>query len=789
MKNNTKTIVLLDAHAILHRAYHGMPTFATSDGRPTGALYGFITMTLRIKETLKPDYVIACYDLPKPTFRHNAYKEYKAGRSKTDEALVSQIQVSMALCESLGIPVYASEGFEADDILGTIVKQTKDDKDIKIIIASGDMDTMQLIDKKKVQVFTLKKGTETVLYDTDAVFNRYGFNPAQIPDYKGLAGDPSDNIMGVEGIGAKGATTLIQKYGSIEKIYAALKNNKEKMKDEGIKERTLMLLEDGEEEAFFSKTLATISCDAPITFVMPEKKWEEGIDREKFKAMCDMYEFKSLKNKFDDFSHEKNDDRGEKEEEKKEESGENLRVTKREFVELQVLTNLIDSEITNPNIDTIFTFSNTKTVDETRLVLEKKIKEEGLFELYEKVERPLMACVEEMEEVGIKLDVAVLKKQSIALHEEVDALEKEIHTLAGHVFTVASPKQLGVVLYDELNLGEKIKKTKGGARSTNVTELEKIKDDHPIVPLIMEYRELSKIVSTYVDTLPTYVKEDGRIHAHFVQAGSGTGRFSCEDPNLQNLPIKSGRGRKIREAFVAEKGKLFLSLDYAQIDLRAAAILSQDKELLDIFYEGIDVHTGTAARMFSVQESEVTDDMRRKAKSINFGILYGMGVNALKEGMKVERKEAQLFYDTYRKTFSRLMGYMEEIKIDAWNNGYTKTILGRKRRVPLLKSALPFLRAQGERIAINAPMQGTSADILKLAILDVDEYLRDNTLKDKVKLIVQIHDELVYEVDEELVEKMKVNIREIMQNVLKKRHLSNVPLVISTGTGVNLYTL
>ncbi len=785
MKNNTKTIVLLDAHAILHRSYHGMPTFSTSDGRPTGALYGFITMTLRIKETLKPDYVIACYDLPKPTFRHNAYKEYKAGRSKTDEALVSQIQVSMALCESLGIPVYASEGFEADDILGTIVEQTKDDKDIKIIIASGDMDTMQLIDKKKVQVFTLKKGTETVLYDTDAVVTRYGFLPKQIPDYKGLAGDPSDNIMGVEGIGAKGATTLIQKYGSIEKIYTALKNNKEKMKEGGIKERMIMLLEEGEEEALFSKTLATIRRDAPVIFVMPEKKWEEGIDKEKFKAMCDMYEFRSLKNKFDAFSHEKNDENVKNEEEIKEE----ISITKREFVELQVLTNLIDSEITNPNIDTIFTCTNTKTVDEARQFLQKKIVEEGLFELYEKVEKPLMLCVEEMEEVGIALDVAILKKQSIVLHEEVDALEKEIHALAGHIFTVASPKQLGVVLYDELNLGEKIKKTKGGARSTNVTELEKIKDDHLIVPLIMEYRELSKIVSTYVDTLPTFVKEDGRIHAHFVQAGSGTGRFSCEDPNLQNLPIKSGRGRKIREAFIAGKGKQFLSLDYAQIDLRAAAILSQDKELLDIFYKGIDVHTGTAARMFDVKESDVTDDMRRKAKTINFGILYGMGVNALKDGMKVERKEAQLFYDTYRKTFSRLMGYMEEIKIDAWNNGYTTTILGRKRRVPLLKSALPFLRAQGERIAINAPMQGTSADILKLAILDVDEYLKEHQLKNKIQLIVQIHDELVYEIDEQLVMEMKSKISEIMQNVLKKRHLSDVPLLVSTGVGSNLYTL
>ena len=778
---NKKIVVLLDAHAILHRGYHGMPSFTTRDGRPTGALYGFITMALRIKEQLKPDYVIACYDLPKPTFRHTAYEGYKAGRAKTDEALVSQIIVSQDVCKALGIPVYACEGFEADDILGTVAEQTRSNDEICMIIASGDMDTMQLIEDGRVRVFTLKKGAETVLYDEKAVLERYGFAPYQIPDYKGLAGDPSDNITGVPGIGDKTATELIQKFDSIEKIYEALHENKEALLANGIKERTVKLLTDGEEEAYFSKTLATIRRDAPITFELPEKMWVEGIDVPKYKEMCDLYEFRSLRNKFDSFE--------EKEEEvaRATEAEENIDPTLLD--ELKVMTNLLDSETLDPSLETIYEVTKTNTPIEAQKVLETSLKEENLWKLYEEVERPLIKQVQEMRVTGIKVDVETLKKQSKALHIEVEKLEKEIHKLAGKEFTISSPKQLGEVLYDTLGLGTKIKKTSTGARSTNASQLETIKDDHPIVPMILEYRELTKLLSTYIDPLPTYVQKDGRVHGRFVQTGSGTGRFSSEDPNLQNIPIKSGRGKEIRKAFIAEKGNVLLSCDYAQVDLRAAAILSKDPHLVEIFEKGIDVHTGTAARIFGVKETDVTSEMRRKAKTINFGILYGMGISALKDGMKVDRKEAQEFYDQYRKTFSVLMGYMEQVKLDAWKNGYTETLLGRKRRVPLLKSPLPFLRAQGERIAINAPMQGTSADILKLAILDVDEYLEKNHLKDKVKLVLQIHDELIYEIDEKIAEQEAIKITSIMKDVLAKRKLTTLPLEVASAIGKDLYSI
>lgn len=773
-KSTQKTIVLLDAHAILHRGYHAMAHFATRDGKPTGALYGFITMVLKIYEDIKPDQIAACFDLPKPTFRHISYDGYKAGRQKTDDALITQIQEAYGLCKALSIPIYEEEGFEADDLLGTLSEQLKKEENTRIIIASGDMDTFQLIDGEKVTVYTLKKGNETALFTTDSVVARYGFPPKHIPDYKGLAGDPSDNIIGIKGIGDKTATELIKKYGCIEEIYDVLKKDRNILLEEGFKERIVKLLEEGEEEALFSKTLATIRRDATSTYVEPQECWRDTISVEKFQEMCDLYEFRSLRNRLIKV----------KGEEVKEAQAENF--SHKSMEELRVMTHLLHSEMTNANLLDIQQITGEKKEEEIRNALLKELNEQKLIHLYDTVEKPLMKVLEDMHESGITVDVKKLKKLSEDLHKEVKILEKKIHDLAGQEFNIASPKQLGDILYDKLNLGSKIKKTKTGQKSTNVTELEKIKEEHEIVPLILDYREVTKLLSTYVDTIPTFVKEDGKIHAHFIQTGAGTGRFACEDPNLQNLPVKSALGQQVRGAFIAGKGKILLSCDYAQIDLRAAAILSKDPHLVEIFEKGIDVHTGTAARVFGVKEGEVTSDMRRKAKAINFGILYGMGVTALKEGMGVERKEAQDFYDQYKATFVRLMEYLEEVKAYAWKEGYTLTLLGRRREVPLLKSPLPFLRAQGERIAINAPIQGTSADILKLAMLDAKEYIQENKLKDNVALLLQIHDELIFEIDEDKAEDIANELVVILESVLKKRNLSDIPLTVSKSLGANL---
>ncbi len=776
-KSTQKTIVLLDSHAILHRAYHAMGGFATRDGKPTGALYGYVMMVLRIYEDIKPDYIAACFDLPKPTFRHLSYDGYKAGRTKTDDALITQIQEAYSLCEALSIPVYKEEGFEADDLLGTLSEQLKKQENTRVIIASGDMDTFQLIDGDKVTVYTLKKANEAALFTTDSVVERFGFLPQYIPDYKGLAGDTSDNIIGIKGIGDKTATELIKRYGTIEEMYEVLKKDRQRLLDDGFKERIVKLLEEGEEEALFSKTLATIRRDAPTVYQEPAQIWNETIDMEKYQAMCDLYEFRSLRNRLHKIKGET------------EIVEEEVTVTPEVLNEFRVMVNLLHSEMTNASFVDIQNVTKETTEEKIREALLSQLKKENLIELFETVEKPLMEVLKAMNIVGITLDVHKLEVMSKELHAQVSLLEKDIHTLAGKEFNIASPKQLGDVLYDTLGLGSKIKKTKTGQKSTNVSELEKIQDEHPVVPKILEYRELTKLLSTYVDLLPTFVKEDGKIHARFIQTGAGTGRFSCEDPNLQNLPVKSELGQKVRGAFVASKGKVLLSCDYAQIDLRSAAILSHDPHLVEIFEKGIDVHTGTAARVFGVDEKDVTSDMRRKAKAINFGILYGMGVTALKEGMGVERKEAQEFYDQYKATFVRLMEYLEEVKASAWKYGYTETLLGRRREVPLLKSPLPFLRAQGERIAINAPIQGTSADILKLAMLDTFSYIKENKLEGKVDLLLQIHDELVFEIDEDMKDEVADKLASILENVLKKRNLTNLPLAVTKSLGANLQVI
>ena len=834
-----KRLVLLDSHALLHRAYHAMVGFSTFDGRPTGALFGFIKMVLKIKDELKPDYIVACFDRKEATFRHEVYENYKAQRAKSDEELVSQIKLAPKVCEALNIPVYSLAGFEADDLLGTIVEElTKQDfkvrgEDLEIFIASGDMDTMQLIDKgNHVKVYTLKKGIgETIVYKYEDVVKRFNFTPEQIPDYKGLRGDTSDNIIGIKGIGEKTATTLINLFDSIEKMYELIHKDKEKFveickKDKAnkITDRIINLIIEGEEEAVFSKTLATIRKDAPMDFSLPENEWLKDFNEADFVKICNEFEFRSFKNVFSQkdientapkSSYKKRsvnegdlnigglDLNGEEGEEKKESEKKTHNVNDEEFLELKVMVNLLNSELTNPDEEQILDFAKVDSLDDARSVLEERLKKENLINLFELVEKPIINILREMKKNGIMLDKEILKEQSENLHAKVHELEKSIYSHAQEEFNISSPKQLGVILYEKLKLGEKIKKTAGGSLSTNAAELEKLKGSHEIINLVLEYRELTKLLSTYVDTLGNFVKEDGRIHSDFIQTGTTTGRFSSENPNLQNLPAKSGEGLLVRKAFITDKNKKLFSLDYSQIDLRSAAILSKDENLIEIFKQGTDIHTGVASRVFKVSESEVTSDMRRKAKVINFGILYGMGVNALKDSMKVDRKEAQEFFDEYKKTFSTLSNYLDIVKDEAKRNGFTETLLGRRRSIPLLKSTLPFLRAQGERIAINAPIQGTTADILKLAMIDMDQYIKENNLEDKIKILLQIHDELIIEIDEEIADKEKDVLKDILAQVLQKRldskiwrdlfiadtAIEEVPIKSDLKIGDNLYEL
>jgi len=379
-----------------------------------------------------------------------------------------------------------------------------------------------------------------------------------------------------------------------------------------------------------------------------------------------------------------------------------------------------------------------------------------------------------------------LKKLSKEYHQELSKIEKEIWKQAGHEFNVASPKQLAEVLFDELKLSvPRQKKTSTGQKSTRESELQKMKDQHTIIELILRHRELSKLLGTYIDALPQMVGEDGRLHAEFLQAGTTTGRMASKNPNLQNIPIKGESGRAIRYAFVAPKGKKLLALDYSQIELRIAAILSEDKEFINIFKEGKDVHTAVAARVFGVEEKDVNKEMRRRAKVINFGILYGMGVNALRENLGTDRKEAQEFYNDYFAAYPTLADYLEGVKQDAARTGYTETMFGRRRRFPALKSKLPFIRAAAERMAMNAPIQGTEADIVKLAQVQVDTELQKRNMKDKVKLILQVHDEIIYEVDDDVIDEIHPVIKEIMESVVEKQKLKGVPILTESEVAQN----
>ena len=786
-KEKDPVLVLLDSHAILHRAYHALPDFSSPSGEPTGALYGVTTMLLRIIEDFKPDYIVACFDLPEPTYRHEAFAGYKAGRSKTDEALVQQIIRSRDIFEAFGIPIIDKVGFEADDILGTIAHLTASNKKLKVIIASGDMDTLQCVDKKRVQVFTLKRGiNDTILYDEKAVKDRFGFGPNLVPDYKGLRGDPSDNIPGIVGIGEKTATILITNFGSIEKIYQKLEKDEQAFLDVGIKPRIINLLKEGKDDAEFSKMLATIRVDALEEFDVEKSEWKVHSDIDKIIKLYSELGFRAVTERIKKlFDITLVDDSAVEE-----------KINPKELQEAAILLWLLESERTSATFDDIFdygrSFLQTLTWEETYKALQQKVKAEGLWDIYENIEQPLISVIDKMRVDGITLDVKYLKTLSKKMHKELSGLEEKIYKHATKEFNINSPKQLGEILFDTLDLKPKnAKKTASGQRSTKESELEKLRDDHPIINEVLRYRELQKLVSTYVDNLPEMVGKDGRIHSTLLQTGAATGRMASKDPNLQNIPIRTEEGRMVRGAFVSDQGYQLVAIDYSQIELRIAAILSEDKSMIEIFKKGEDVHTGVAVRVFGVKPDEVTSDMRRKAKVINFGILYGMGVNALRQnlGGETTRAEAQEFLNAYFNTFTRLAEYLEETKSLARQNGYTETLIGRRRHFPGITSSVPFIRAQAERMAINAPIQGTAADCMRIAMFRVSEYIKKLSKPDDVKMLVQVHDELVFEVKDDLVAKVVPDIISIMEEVLTKKESHGVPLLADVKVGENWNSL
>ena len=772
----SKTLVILDSQAILHRAYHALPYFTSPQGQLTGALYGFTAMLLKILRDLKPDYIAACYDLAKPTFRHIVYKQYKAHRPKTENELVLQIDTSKEILKRFNIPVYEKEGFEADDLIATIVEKTKKEKDLKIIIATGDLDALALVEQDKVKVYTLRQGIEeAAFYGQKEVEKRFGFPPEFISDFKGLKGDPSDNIPGVKGIGEKTASELIKKFGSLENILNKAKNNPEILQQAGFKERIIKALVQNEETALFSKALACLRKDLPIEFSLPSQfNWRE-FDKNKLIELFQSLGFKTFLARLSEvkpptMTQKAFDFAG-------------LPETK----ELGVKYWLLDSRRTNPKNEEILAslFPNEKIsvelISKAEEILEKEIKEQGLERLFKEIEIPLIPIIERMEKNGILIDSEELNNQRKIFQDKTAEIKEEIFEIAGEKFNVNSPKEVRRILFEKLQIKNKrARKTGGGEISTATPELLKIASAHPIVEKIIKQRELQKLVSGYLEALPEHIGNDKRIHPKFNQTGTATGRLSCEEPNLQNIPLK-GEGNLIRKIFIASMGFKLVSLDYSQIELRLAAHFSEDENLIKAFREDKDIHAITASKIFDLPEDKVDEEKRNFAKTINFGILYGMSARALAEAIGVSYEEARIFLDEYFKDFPKLFNYFESVKNSAREKGFLTTLFGRKRFIPEINSNIERIKREGERKALNFPIQGSAADLIKLSMVKIDEYLQKNNLIEKAKLILQIHDELIFEIKEEAASKIVPEIQKIMEEI----HSLRIPLKTEIKSGNN----
>lgn len=899
MVQKLKKLVIIDSNALLHRAWHAIPPLKTKDGTMVNAVFGYTSLLLNIIKELKPEYLIASFDLAGKTFRHEEYADYKAQRVKQADEFYEQFPLSKEVLAAFNIPIMSQAGFEADDIIGTISKEAYEQyKDLEIIIITGDLDALQLVNDR-TKVLTLKKGfNDTFIYDIAAVKERYGLEPNQLIDLKAIQGDSSDNIKGVKGIGAKGAADLIKKFGSLDNLY-------KKLETTDIKERTKQLLTEQKENAYTSQRLVTIVRDVPITWTLAEAEFSQ-FDSEAVYKIFKKLEFNSLLNKIplkqsetnhNTFSQNKDchyttvkdlsgfndfyknlqiqtifafdtettgldvltekllgmsfcwqaktayyiDLRDEKfsqlvlaklkkilEDSKIAKVGHNIKfdykVLKVLDIELSGISfdTLIAAYLINYNMglkleELAFSYLGYKKLKLEDLLDEKPKKKDKIdvleidpaklawygaedaditfrlyqkiygliknnknFELLQKIELPLIPILANMELHGISLDEKFLAKMEIEFKKDLVKLSKKIHQLAGSEFNIASPTQLKKILFDDLKISiQGIKKTKTGF-STNADQLEKLKDAHPIIPLLVEHRELSKLQSTYVSALPELVnKRTKRIHTSFNQTVTATGRLSSSNPNLQNIPIRTELGKKIRQAFIVPKDHILLSADYSQIELRLVASISKDPKMLESFNKGEDIHARTAAEIHKIPLEQVTKEIRRTAKEINFGILYGLGSLGLAQRTGLDRNEAKEFIDKYFDIYKKIKQYIEYTKNFAHQHGYSQTIFGRRRYLSDINSSMPMLRASAERMAINMPIQGTAADLIKLAMINL--YRDLPKISPGSKIVLQVHDELVLEVPQDELKKVAKFVKNTMESVYKL----NVPLTVDLETGHN----
>jgi DNA polymerase-1 len=890
-------LVLFDGNALLHRAFHALPPLTLrKSGEMVGAVYGFAQMLLKVINELKPSHYAIAFDMKGPTFRHKLFDQYKIHRPETPEELVGQLGRVRQLVEAFKIPTFEMEGYEADDLLGTLSSQASA-KDVETIIVTGDADAMQLVSPRVKVLYPKprKSFSDTMLFDAAAVKEKYGVKPEQIADLKGLVGDPSDNIPGVTGIGAKTAVKLIEQFGSVEGIYEHI--------DKVEPEKLQNLLKEQEAIARQSKELATIVTQMPVELKLDDCRVSQ-YDRSQVTELLRELEFGSLLKKLPTAEGESVEAKPPEGEYKIVNSAAELdKLTERlrsaqtfafdtETTGLDPMTAQLVGISLSPakgeayyipvghiGLDTItqlpleeviakikpvmedkslaklahngkydmaimanygVTVNNlsfdsmvaayllgeksmglkalafehlavemtpiseligagkkqipmsqveiARTADYAaadadmtfRLVeiFEKELKEQKLWKLFDEVELPLVPILLHMERNGVALDGGLLKEMSQRLGEQLARVEKEIYDNVGHEFNINSPQQLSKVLFEELHLTP-ARKTKGGY-STGAAVLEELLGVHPIIELILDYRQLSKIKSTYIDALPGLINpRTGRLHTSFNQTRTTTGRLSSSDPNLQNIPVRGELGKEVRMAFIAPEGSQLLSADYSQIDLRALAHLSQDESLTSAFRHDEDIHTATAAQVFGVEPSKVTAEMRRVAKTVNFGVIYGMSEYGLEQATGLSREEAAQFINAYFAKYPGVKKYLESTKEEARQTGYVQTILGRRRAIPEINAQNRQVREAAERMAINMPVQGTSADIIKVAMINLEREIEKNSLKSQ--MLLQVHDELIFEVPSAELKEMKAIVPELMTSAIEL----SVPLKAAVKTGPN----
>ena len=861
-----KKIILIDGNSLVYRAFFALPvSLTTSSGQIINAVYGFVSMLVKLIREEKPTVVLVAFDKGKSN-RVKQYADYKAHRPKTPDELRSQFPLVKDVLKALKIPIFEIEGYEADDILATLAKEAKNEGD-EVVVVTGDKDALQLI-SPKVKIMTTKKGiTSTVLYDRQAVIERYGVSPERMVDFLGLRGDPSDNIPGVPGIGEKTATKLLQEFESLENVL----KNVDKVSGKKIKGA---LMEFGE-QAMLSKQLAVLDSNSPIEVNIGDYKlgnWDEQEVRGLFAAL----EFNTLLERL--FSKDNNfftdrlaeilhpkvlrlDDGGDwdgflkKVESNRlfglwvamseEDNSMNRKAKKigislddcvyfipkiffgrikpylesRDYkktvydgksvinclrnekiivkginFDVMVAAYLLDplkdkyslEEISEKYLKAGFSQKGEEVFGQSVLavlklkdVLNEKLKEMGLLDLFETVEMPLVYVLSDMEWEGVGIDVGYLKNLSLNIEDNLNNLERDICNLAGEELNVNSSQQIGKILFEKLGL-KCIKKTKTGY-STDYSVLLKLVDAHPIIEKIIRYRELHKLLSTYVSVLPRLVdSKTGRLHTSFNQTITATGRLSSSNPNLQNIPIRGELGRDVRKAFVPSRaGDELLVADYSQIELRILAHLSEDENLIRAFEEGKDIHAKTASEVFGVDVGEVAPAMRRAAKAVNFGIVYGMSPFGLSEQLNISKEEAASYIEFYFNRYPKVKRYIEESLVLAYKNGYVKTFLGRQRNLPELKSSNYRVRSFGERLTINFPIQGSAADIIKIAMVNLDNELKKRGMQ--TRMILQVHDELVFEVPPLERGIVAGLVRDIMENAYPLR----VKMEVDIRTGNN----